>query len=610
MPIVADASVAIRGDMTGFHQDLRGAETATKGLGGKLKEIFSPRNLAMGAGAFGIGLGVRAVVGYAGDAAKAFSDLQQTQRTTDDVFGDSASVIEDWAARAADAAGMSQQTVFTAASVMGQTLRNMGFDAEESADRVVMLQERAAEMGIAFGQTPERAILAITAAMRGERDTIEKFGVSIKQVDVNSRVAAMGLDVSTAAAKKNSDSLAILDIIMEQTAGQAGRFADGQDDVAVKLVTTQAKIDNAMVVAGEQVANIQLGAIKVVEGTVGAAESVGMFFDNVFSPEKEAQVRELAESMGVHWGDMRRIITVESEAAGRTWEAQLDFMVDEAEVARTGVSAAMTEGMRWTHQAIIDGTPPIDTAARFVADIPRKTMVEAYQALRDAAYQAQVEIAAGLIEGQNAPQVAMDAALQLVEEELTAEQEIVRLKGNLLTLETAAGIASEEGKTASVIAINGAIQVVKDRLDFIQSDFYTSGYNIGVAWANGLRGASDYANLMAWELAASADPALHGLSPPKEGPLKNIDKWGKNIGMAWAGGLLDSVGSISSAAHAMAAAAVPGSGTMAMAGSMVGGSSGGGVVKNFYLTVEGKQPVVSSAQEILHEMARLESFSG
>src|SRR5690606_21038575 len=50
-PIVADAAVAVRGDLGPFKKDLKGVETQTQTLGQKIKGALSPKNLALGAGA-------------------------------------------------------------------------------------------------------------------------------------------------------------------------------------------------------------------------------------------------------------------------------------------------------------------------------------------------------------------------------------------------------------------------------------------------------------------------------------------------------------------------------------------------------------------------------
>ena len=69
MVVVADASVAIRGDLSGFHQDLNRAKADTGTLGDKLRNALSPRNIIAGAGLLGITVGLKSLIGFAGDPA-------------------------------------------------------------------------------------------------------------------------------------------------------------------------------------------------------------------------------------------------------------------------------------------------------------------------------------------------------------------------------------------------------------------------------------------------------------------------------------------------------------------------------------------------------------
>ena len=72
MVVVADASVAIRGDMSGFNNDLKGAQRETMTLGQKLNDLLSPKNLLKSGLAFGLGTSIpgmiRDVIGFTGDA--------------------------------------------------------------------------------------------------------------------------------------------------------------------------------------------------------------------------------------------------------------------------------------------------------------------------------------------------------------------------------------------------------------------------------------------------------------------------------------------------------------------------------------------------------------
>lgn len=75
-------------------------------------------------------------------------------------------------------------------------------------------------------------------------------------------------------------------------------------------------------------------------------------------------------------------------------------------------------------------------------------------------------------------------------------------------------------------------------------DAYTLGQNIGYAFANGLGSSYSYLEDKAYNLAHYGTRFLRGESPPKEGPLKHIDDWGRNVGEAWVGGLAQALGAM------------------------------------------------------------------
>ena len=178
-------------------------------------------------------------------ATKAASDLEQSVGGVESVFGEASDTIEDFGDTAAATAGLSKRQVNEMAAVIGAGLKGMGFEAQEAADTVVDLEKRAADMAATFGGTTEEAIDAVASALRGERDPIEKYGVSLKQADVNARVMAMGLDVSTTAAKKKSEAIATLDLLMGQTADTEGQFAREAEGAAGSMQIAKAEIENA-----------------------------------------------------------------------------------------------------------------------------------------------------------------------------------------------------------------------------------------------------------------------------------------------------------------------------------------------------------------------------
>src|SRR5688572_29799000 len=100
---VADASVAIRGDLSRFSNDLKGAERQTETLGQKLNAALSPKNLAAG---LGIGFGVAQLTSFISDATNAAAEFQDSVSATGVIFGEEAiPALQEWADEAHSAFG-------------------------------------------------------------------------------------------------------------------------------------------------------------------------------------------------------------------------------------------------------------------------------------------------------------------------------------------------------------------------------------------------------------------------------------------------------------------------------------------------------------------------
>jgi hypothetical protein len=611
MVVVADASVAIRGDLSGFHRDLKGAEVPVQTLGQKLKGIFSPANIIGAAGVLGVAVGVRQLVSYAGEAAQAFSDLEQTGRTVDAVFGDSADTITEWGERAAEAAGLSKREVNEAAAVMGQTLLNMGFDAEDAADKVVLLQQRAADLALAFGKDPEDAILAITAAMRGERDTIEKFGVSIKQADVNARILALGLDTSTASAKKNSEAIAILDIILSQSASSAGRFADSQDDVAVKLAQNQARIENMNAEIGQAVASIQLGAAKVGEASASELDK----FATHFGDQAQTIIR-LAEEAGVSFDVMQQRIFNAMDLSGLTFpEVVATFSVegvdvsDQVEEEYMAAALAAGAGVAAMAREMELGGPVVAAEAGKIAGMLPSEIKARDAEIRAAGRENIVQFALGMLEKQNDPLLAMEVLARANEEALTRSAEITRLLGQLHSTELANGL--NDGRPEVRLAAAAARSEIEERLRDLNA--WPWGYNVGSTLASGMNASQYLVRNASYSLASATGQAITIRSEPpdRNSPLYGITQWGGNIVKTLAEGISTELGTASAASRALAGAlspSLPDSWTPGQQGAP-GMPLGVGQSIQYILNVEGLPVLIGSAEDVMERWKQMTSLS-
>jgi hypothetical protein len=177
----------------------------------------------------GVGILLAALFALAGSAATAASDLQQSSGAVDSVFASYADGVHAQAETAATDVGLAADQYKALASVLGSQLKNMGVSLEDSGEQTADLIGLGADLSAMFGGTAADAVGALSSLLRGERDPIERYGVSINQAGIDAQKAAMGLDGLTGSADKNADLQATLALLMDQTSDAAGTFAREAD---------------------------------------------------------------------------------------------------------------------------------------------------------------------------------------------------------------------------------------------------------------------------------------------------------------------------------------------------------------------------------------------
>jgi hypothetical protein len=146
-------------------------------------------------------------------------------------------------------------------------------------------------------------------------------------------------------------------------------------------------------------------------------------------------------------------------------------------------------------------------------------------------------MADGLRQTRDAVGSAMDQLRADIKNSIDPAKEIAQLEGMLTGKALTRGLASTD---PIVRAQAQATQnIIEDRITALEGPAHGWGVNIGSAWSAGIA-AGVRANLDKLHAAMRPyDQAMHGQSPPKAGPLKDIDKWGENIGRAWAEGIAE-----------------------------------------------------------------------
>ncbi|GAB2558819.1 hypothetical protein [Leucobacter ruminantium] len=179
------------------------------------------------------GVTLAAITAAGAGAVSAASDLQQSGGAMAAVFGQHAEEIGQLADGAARRVGLAQSEYQQLAAVLGAQMKNLGIDEADLVGQTDELITMGADLAAVFNGSTSEAVSALSALMRGERDPIERYGVTIKQAAVDAKVAEMGLDGLEGQAKTTAEAHATLALLAEQTGHAHGQFASEMDTAAV-----------------------------------------------------------------------------------------------------------------------------------------------------------------------------------------------------------------------------------------------------------------------------------------------------------------------------------------------------------------------------------------
>jgi len=192
-----------------------------------------------------------AVIGVAVATGNAASEMEQAVGGVDAVFKEQAAQVHAWADSAATDVGLARDEYSNFATLVGAQLKNMGIPMEEVASRSKSLIELGADLAAQYGGTTADAVSALSSLLRGERDPIERYGISINQAAVDAQKAAMGLSDLTGEADKNATLQATLALLTKQSADAQGAFNREVDTTAHKQQVANAEWQNAQIALGE-----------------------------------------------------------------------------------------------------------------------------------------------------------------------------------------------------------------------------------------------------------------------------------------------------------------------------------------------------------------------
>lgn len=202
-------------------------------------------------GAAGVYFGAQEIISGFGSAITNAGDLEQSIGAVGTVFKENAGTIHAWAHDASTSLGLSANSYNEFATLIGSQLKNAGTPMEELGGKTNDLIALGADLASMYGGTTAEAVEALSSALKGEMDPIEKYGISLNDAALTAKGLEMGIEKSNGAFTDQQKKLITQALLFQQSADAQGNFAREADTFQGKLQRASAQWENISTKIGE-----------------------------------------------------------------------------------------------------------------------------------------------------------------------------------------------------------------------------------------------------------------------------------------------------------------------------------------------------------------------
>ncbi|PMQ21375.1 phage tail protein [Glutamicibacter arilaitensis] len=194
------------------------------------------------------------------------SEAEQNFGAVDAVFKDHANTVHNMAKTTAKDIGVSGSDYEKYSVLIGSQLKNLGTPIDQLASKTDSLVRMGADFAAQFGGSNVEAIEAISSALKGEMDPIERYGISLNQAAIKAKMAEMGMGKLTGKAESQGKAMAIMALLNEQGADALGANAREAGTAAGALARFQAQTADAGAKLGTALLPLVVSAADALSG--------------------------------------------------------------------------------------------------------------------------------------------------------------------------------------------------------------------------------------------------------------------------------------------------------------------------------------------------------
>ena len=262
--------------------DRAGRELDTAGRRG----VSSFNGMAVAAGAFGVALaaavGIRAFVGFAGQAIEAASSFEESLSKSRVVFGSFSDDIEEFARTGPQALGLANREALAFTATFGNLFIALGLSQQEAAELSPAIVQLGADLASFNDIQVTDALEKLRSGLVGEAEPLRVLGVNINETVTQAKALELGLGGVTGELTEAEKVQARYALILEQTATAQGDFARTADGVANTQRSVRAafgdlvtEIGIALTPAMESLLDLAPELITALEGLIPVFAGIG-----------------------------------------------------------------------------------------------------------------------------------------------------------------------------------------------------------------------------------------------------------------------------------------------------------------------------------------------
>ena len=288
IPIITEFADQGLKSAQGAFQNFRNEVANAEGAMGKFKAGTGAAFDAVkaNAGAFAIAGGA-AFVAFGAKAISAASDFEESAAKIGEIFGDAADSVFDFADDAAQALGQSRQSVLDAAGTFGTFGKAAGLAGEDLSTFSNDFTALASDLASFNNTSPEEAVQALGAALRGESEPLRRFGILLDDASMRQKALELGIISTTKnALTPQQKILAAQALIFEQSSDAQGDFERTSGSLANQQRILQAELENVTIEIGQKLLPIAVQFAtfandKLVPAIKLAADAFGLMFQTI-----------------------------------------------------------------------------------------------------------------------------------------------------------------------------------------------------------------------------------------------------------------------------------------------------------------------------------------